>query len=96
MIKPRDMIAGISGKLDLPASAAAHLPCTVIEGFHSVSVDLQRGLLHYSDHEIVLAVSLGAVAVTGERLSIALMKQGRIIINGVIRGIEFRREEKHV
>jgi len=96
MKRPRDLIAAISGKLALPASATAQLPCTVTEGFHTVSVDLQKGLLHYSESEIVAAVPLGAVAVLGEHLSIALMKQGRIIIHGEIRGIEFRREERHV
>lgn len=74
----------ISRGMDLPAHVAEHLPLITLEGFGSISVDLQRGLLSYTDKEISVAVSLGTVSVRGDDLKIRLMKENRIVISGDI------------
>lgn len=92
MKNAREYLEKLSEQLDLPRSVAAGLPQTVISGFREVSVDMQQGLLAYSETEIIVAVSFGCVVITGSGLRIRLMKQGRIVIVGEIDKTEFRRE----
>ena len=93
MKKPREWITDLSDQLDIPCSLTAHLPCTVIDGFHTVTVDLQRGLLAYSEEAISVAVPEGRITVEGCGLSIRLMKADRIIISGRISTLHFMRED---
>ena len=93
---PREWMANLSEKLDLPCAVAAQLPCTLVDGFHSVTVDLQKGLIAYSEDAITVAVPLGQIVISGASLSIKLMKQERIIVTGLIRSIDFLREDDHV
>lgn len=91
MKKARDYLERLSERLELPRTVTAGLPQTVISGFREVSIDLQQGLLAYSETEIVVAVSCGSISVTGAGLGIRLMKEGRITITGDIDRVEFQR-----
>ena len=79
---------------DLPLHVAAGLPQITLDGFHRISVDLQEGLLSYSDTQIDLAVSLGKISIRGEGLQIRLMKERRIVLSGVINEVLLCREAR--
>ena len=92
MKKVKSVLERISEKLDLPRTVVAGLPQTIINGFGEVSIDLQRGLLDYSDTKIVVAVSIGKITVSGSELQIRLMKEGRITVVGKISDVSFSGE----
>ena len=94
MKKPKQYLEQISDKLLLPRQIVANLPQIEISGFSEVSIDLQKGLLEYSQERIKVAVSLGTVTVEGANLYIRLMKENRITIVGDIDGVLLHRGEK--
>ena len=83
----------LSEEADLPLRIGASLPQIALDGFERVSVDLQRGLLSYSDTQIEIAVPLGTVCVCGNNLQIRLMKENHIVLSGAISEIRLRRED---
>jgi len=95
MKSPREWIAAVSEKLDLPAYVSAGLSYTAVEGFHQVTIEKQTALLSYSETKIIVSVPMGEICVAGCGLHIRLMKQGRMIIAGQIEGIRFCREAAH-
>ena len=92
MKDPRRYLSKLSGKLDLPVHIAAQLPYITIDGYRKVSIDMQKGLLSYSDTEIVVAVPMGEISVQGNNLKICLMKEGKIIIDGEPSAVLLRME----
>ncbi len=48
-----------------------------------------RGLLGYSDREVVISAKDGRVRILGSGLSIAAMDAGSIVIRGEISGVEY-------
>lgn len=78
---------------DLPLQIAAGLPQIILDGFGQVAIDLQKGLLSYSDTQIDVAVSLGRISVRGSGLCIRLMKEHRIVLSGRITELLLLREE---
>lgn len=91
MKKPRHILKSVSRAMDIPLAVGAHLPFITIQGFEEISIDLQKGLLSYSPQEISVAVSCGAIVVSGENLHIRYMKEGKIVLCGVIQGIALSR-----
>ena len=83
----------LSEKMDIPVYVGAHLPYITVQGFEEVSIDLQKGLLAYSETEIIVAVSLGRVIVQGENLRIRLMREGKITLYGKLHSIGFEEEQ---
>ena len=94
MEKPRNYLEQISEKLLLPRQIIAHLPQIEINGFSEISIDLQKGLLEYSQEKIKVAVSIGTVTVEGRDLYIRFMRDGRITVVGNIDAVTFACEEK--
>ena len=94
MKKAKVYLERISRRMELPAAVTAGLPLTTVNGFGEISIDLQQGLLAFSDTEIIVAVSQGQIVVTGAGLHIRLMKEGRITIVGDIDKVTFVRSEK--
>jgi sporulation protein YqfC len=86
------MLSAFAEKTDLPGQIVAHLPYMTVTGFGEISIDLQQGLVSYSDAEIVVKVSLGTVCVQGSGLHITLMRDGRITIRGELTGVILCRE----
>lgn len=93
MKKPGKYLEKISEKLLLPRQIIAGLPQIEINGFSELSVDLQQGLLEYSNSRICVAVKCGTVAVEGEGLYIRLMREGRISIVGTIKSVILQGEK---
>lgn len=93
MKKPGKYLEKISEKLLLPRQIIAGLPQIEINGFSELSVDLQQGLLEYSNSRICVAVKCGTVAVEGEGLYIRLMREGRICIVGTIKSVILQGEK---
>lgn len=84
----------LSEAADLPVQIAAGLPQIAVDGFHQLSVDMQEGLLAYSETQIDVAVSLGKISVRGSGLRIRQMKERRIVLSGEITELLFSREAK--
>lgn len=93
MRKAREYLERFSERANLPRTVTAGLPQTTINGFREISIDLQQGLLAFSDTEIIVAVPLGRIAVCGAGLGIRLMKEGRINIVGDIDKVSLLRGE---
>ncbi len=87
MKRPRQVLERISEKVDLPRTIVAGLPQIEVRGYSEVLVDLQQGLVAYSNTEIIVAVSLGQVVIKGNRLTIRLMKESRIVVAGDIESL---------
>ena len=94
MKKTGEYLEKISEKMLLPRQIVANLPQIEINGFSEISIDLQQGLLEYSQTNISVAVSLGTVAVEGKDLSIRFMREGRITVVGEIYSVMLRHEER--
>jgi len=93
MKSPRTILTKLSQQMDIPSHISAGLPYTTVQGFHEISIDLQRGLLAYSQTEISVAVPMGAITISGVNLHIRLMREGRITVCGDIENIGFSREK---
>lgn len=91
MIKPRDILIRMQSGLDIPGQATTLEPMTVLTGNREAAIDCQKGLLSFSDTEIVVAVNGGTIAVTGMNLQIVLMKQSRIVVRGEIDALHLER-----
>ena len=85
-------IANAARKADLPANVFAGLPQIVLTGFEEISIDMQQGLLSFSETEIAVRVTMGRVVISGSNLRIVLMKQGRIAIRGSVHGVRLESE----
>lgn len=84
--------ADAARRMDLPAEVFAALPQITLTGFDEITVDLQQGLLSFSDTEIAVRVALGRVVVLGDELRIVLMKEGRISVRGRIDSVRLESE----
>lgn len=93
MNKTRKILESMSERLVLPRTVAAGLPQTVVNGFGEVTIDLQQGLIAFSETEIVVAVPLGNISVVGTGLNIRMMKERAITITGGIQKLEFSGEK---
>lgn len=91
--KGKKILEWISEKIEMPRNVVAGSPQAVIDGFREVTIDMQKGLMSYSQKEIVVAVSLGCVAVSGENLRIRVMKEGAISIVGDIEQVSLKRTD---
>ena len=83
----------LSEAAELPLRIAAGLPQIALDGFEQVAIDLQKGLLSYSDTQIDVAVSLGRISIRGSGLRIRQMKEHRIVVSGTITELLLLREE---
>ena len=84
----------LSEAAELPVQIGAGLPQIAVDGVHQLSVDMQEGLLAYSETQIDVAVSLGKISVRGSGLRIRQMKERRIVLSGEITELLFSREAK--
>ena len=87
MKKVVKLLEQVSDKLELPADVIAGVPRIELIGAEQCSVEPHKGLLEYTAEQIVVATSLGDVAVLGENLQIKKMNLQRITICGRVSGI---------
>lgn len=86
------LLSKSAAALELPADIAADLPRIELSGGCECSIEPHRGLLAYSQQEIVAASALGPVFVCGENLNIKLMNKSCMIIRGSIAEIRLQEE----
>lgn len=89
MKKGRQAVQAAARRLDIPEQIAAGLPAMEIAGFSKITVEKQKGLLAYSEEEIVLKVCLGAVRITGRRLEILEMNSQSVSVGGQLEAVRF-------
>ena len=75
-------------KLELPGEALGALLITVI-GKSRVLVENHRGILGYSEEEIVLGTGKGRLSLIGDGLHLTAMNQSEVLIHGTIRRVEW-------
>ncbi|MGM9520959.1 MAG: YabP/YqfC family sporulation protein [Oscillospiraceae bacterium] len=74
---------------DLPGEAAAGLPRITITGTGRAHVENHRGLLEYSDQQIVVNAGSMMIRIKGEKLNIAAMSDMELVVTGKIAAAEF-------
>ena len=69
---------------------------TVVEliGEGRVLVEGHSGVLEYSDFEIGIKTGYGVVKISGSNLKLTEMNQSRLIISGVVQGVELSRRTR--
>ena len=55
-------------------------------------IECHKGILRYSNEEIIVSLKRGLAVVSGEKLSVALMNRNRLVICGLIRSVELKKE----
>lgn len=76
-----------SVKGQLPTAYFSGLPDIRIVGMREVYIEAHRGLLSYSEEEILLKASERAISVTGSGLTLCGMTMHEAHISGLIRSV---------
>lgn len=77
--------------LDLPEDIVFDLPRVTMIGNAQVYIENHRGVLHFSQERLSLAISFGELAVTGTDLIIRSIWPHEVIVEGSITGIQYTR-----
>jgi sporulation protein YqfC len=75
---------------ELPKDILLDLPRLTLLGNLRLVIENHRGLIQYEPHQIRVCLEKGELVVQGVSLSIALISQEEIIIEGRLQGLEFR------
>ena len=88
----RNLLAQAAQRLDLPADVIVGLPRMELIGQQEFSMEPHGGLIAYSQTEILIKSALGTVAVCGKAMTVKLMNDQRIVISGMIKGVQLPEE----
>lgn len=78
-----------AGILDVPEDIAQDIPRLTMIGNLRVQIENHRGVLHFSEERLLLALSRGKVEITGSNLSIRTIMAEEVLVEGIIRGLEY-------
>jgi len=81
--------------LDLPQDVYMDLPRVTIVGCEEVSIENTRGVLHFSDTELVIELAHRVLRITGENLSLRNIQSGEIAVNGRVFALVFESVSAH-
>ena len=82
---PRDLCE----KLDLPREAFPGSARLTVTAGRQALVENHRGILGYSEEEIVLGTGKGRISLIGDGLHLTAMNQSEVLIHGTIRRVEW-------
>lgn len=88
-LTPGEMIERASERLQLPGEIIAGMPLVTITGTRRVHIENHRGIVEYSDDEIVVGISKGRIRIRGAVLSLAAMTSDEMLISGNVIAVEF-------
>ncbi|WP_281888220.1 sporulation protein YqfC [Paenibacillus sp. YYML68] len=75
--------------LDLPQDVAMDLPRITMIGNMQLYIENHRGVLHFSSDSLKLALSKGKLEVSGSNLVIREIMPDEVMIEGMIRDIQY-------
>lgn len=75
--------------LDLPQDVVLDLPRFTMIGNRQLYIENHRGVLHFSDESLKLALSQGNLEITGKQLVIRAILPEEVFIEGVISDIRY-------
>ena len=78
----------LSERLDIPSDVSLGAAKIVIYGKRSVLVENHKGILNYSENEIVLNAKGMTVRILGEGIAISAMDKNDMLISGGILSVE--------
>lgn len=84
------LLTEVSRNLDLPSDIIMGVPRIEILGQDQIHVEPHRGLLSYSQTEVVINSKLGNICVSGNNLRIKLMNHVRIVLDGHITNVSIQ------
>ncbi|MGI5955118.1 YabP/YqfC family sporulation protein [uncultured Oscillibacter sp.] len=89
--KERVVLSTVAELFDLPADVVAGLPRLEMVGSRQLYLEHHAGILAYSEEQIDVNTSAGALRVRGEGLSLLAMTAEELRIGGRIAAVEWVR-----
>ena len=89
--KERVVLSTVAELFDLPADVVAGLPRLEMVGSRQLYLEHHAGILAYSEEQIGVNTSAGALRVRGEGLSLLAMTAEELRIGGRIAAVEWVR-----
>ena len=89
--KDRVVLSTVAELFDLPADVVAGLPRLEMVGSRQLYLEHHAGILAYSEEQIDVNTSAGALRVRGEGLSLLAMTAEELRIGGRIAAVEWVR-----
>ena len=89
--KERVVLSTVAELFDLPADVVAGLPRLEMVGSRQLYLEYHAGILAYSEEQIDVNTSAGALRVRGEGLSLLAMTAEELRIGGRIAAVEWVR-----
>ena len=84
--KVRRLAAGV---LDLPQDVVLDLPRITMIGNAQMYIENHRGVVHFSDRQLILRLSVGALDITGQNLAIRAILPEEVLVEGSIADIHY-------
>lgn len=78
-----------AGILDIPEDIAQDIPRLTMIGNMRLQIEKHRGVLHFSEERLLLALSRGKVEISGSNLSIRTIMAEEVLVEGVIRELKY-------
>ncbi|MDD2480542.1 MAG: sporulation protein YqfC [Lutispora sp.] len=79
----------ISDAFELPKDITLDIPKITILGADSATVENHKGVMSYSDNQIIINTGCGILIISGQNLAIKSIIQEEIIIIGKISNVSF-------
>ena len=90
--KSRTLKSVLGAALEIPADVLGGVPRMTLMGGELLTVEDHKGIMKYTQNEIILNSLLGMIEVTGRELELRSILPEEIQINGLIEGIFIRRK----
>ncbi|TCT27018.1 sporulation protein YqfC [Melghiribacillus thermohalophilus] len=85
----RRMKQWLINQFDMPEDVMHEFPRITTIGQIHAYIENHRGLVTFSDHEILLKMTGGYVKVTGEKFVLKMMLPEEILVEGHIHSVQF-------
>ncbi len=73
----------------MPQDVVFDLPRVTAIGDRQLYIENHRGVLHFSDHQLKIALTKGELEISGKELVIRTIWTDEIFVEGMITGIQF-------
>ena len=87
--KAENLAEKASDFFDLPGSLITNLPRIEISGGRQLSIEQHKGIIEYGPNEISVNAVNGIIKIRGDGLELKAMTVDRLLISGLLLGIEF-------
>lgn len=88
MRRARNLTQSFLSAKDFPGEIVTGVPVIELKGVSEAVVLAHRGILAYDPEIVCIAASIGPIRIQGEELCIFRMDRERIVLHGVIRGVQ--------